>query len=62
MSELYWESWAVILVLGISLGYILNPGPYWMGAFTFIAQPLLGLAILSYGVKVVKDLLSRRVL
>ena len=62
MTELFWESWAIILVLGISLGYILYPFPYWMGAFTFIAQPLLGLAILSYVVKVVKDLLSRHVL
>lgn len=56
MNELHWESWAVILALGISLGYIILPAPYWMGAFTFIAQPLLGLAILSYGIKVIKDL------
>jgi hypothetical protein len=33
-----------------------------MGAFTFIAQPLLGLAALSYALKVLKDLRSRRVL
>lgn len=62
MSELHWESWAVMLGLTISLLYILVPGPYQMGAFTFIAQPLLGLAMLSYAVKVLKDLRSRRVL
>jgi hypothetical protein len=62
MSELHWESWAVMLGLIISLLYILVPGPYEMGAFTFIAQPLLGLAMLSYAIKVFKDLRSRRVL
>ena len=62
MSELHWESWAVILGLAISLGYILVTAPYWMGAFTFIAQPLLGLAMLSYVIKVIKDLRERRVL
>lgn len=62
MNELRWESWAVILGLAISLLYILVPGPYQMGAFTFIAQPLLGLAMLSYALKVLKDLRSRRVL
>jgi hypothetical protein len=62
VSELHWESWAVMLALAISLLYILVPGPYEMGAFTFIAQPLLGLAMLSYAIKVFKDLRSRRVL
>ena len=62
MSELHWESWAVMLGLAISLLYILFPGPYEMGAFTFIAQPLLGLAMLSYAIKVLKDLRSRKVL
>ena len=62
MSELHWESWAVMLGLGISMLYILVPGPYEMGAFTFIAQPLRGLAMLSYALKVLKDLRSRRVL
>jgi len=61
MSELRPESWAVMLGLAISLLYILVPGPYEMGAFTFIAQPLLGLAIVSYVIEVVKDLRSRGV-
>ena len=60
MSELRWESWAVMLGLLIGLLYILVPGPYEMGAFTFIAQPLLGLVMLSYAVKVVRELRSRR--
>jgi hypothetical protein len=33
-----------------------------MGAFTFVAQPLVGIAALSYAVKVLKDLRSRDVL
>jgi len=36
----------------ISLGYIWAPGPYFMGAFTFIAQPLFLMAMLGYAVKV----------
>jgi hypothetical protein len=62
MRELRWESWAVILGLLVSLAYILEPGPFEMGAFTFIAQPLIGIAALSYAVKVLKDLRSRDVL
>lgn len=33
-----------------------------MGAFTFIAQPLFGVAIASYGWKVLKELRAKRVL
>jgi hypothetical protein len=32
-----------------------------MGAFTFIAQPLFLLALVSYGIKVFRDLRSREV-
>jgi hypothetical protein len=32
-----------------------------MGAFTFIAQPLFLLALVSYGIKVCRDLRSREV-
>lgn len=62
MRELHWESWAVMLGLGISLVFILAPGPFEMGAFTFIAQPLIGIAALSYAAKVLKDLRSRDIL
>ena len=62
MSELRWEAWAAILAFIITLGYTLYPGPYLTGAFTFIAQPLFALAILSYTHKVFRDLQSRKVL
>jgi hypothetical protein len=39
-----------------------TPLPYLMGAFTFLAQPLFALAILSYTPKVFRDLKSRQVL
>jgi hypothetical protein len=61
MIDLRWESWAAILAFAISLVYIWVPGPYPMGAFTFIAQPLFLLALVSYGIKVFRDLRSREV-
>jgi hypothetical protein len=61
MTNLRWESWAAILAFAISLVYIWVPGPYPMGAFTFIAQPLFLLALVSYSVKVFRDLRSREV-
>ena len=62
MNELKWESMAVSLASLISLVYVWQPGPYAMGAFTFIAQPLFVVAIASYGWKAVKELRQRRVL
>lgn len=56
MRLLRWESWAAILAFLISLVYIWVPGPYPMGAFTFIAQPLFVVAFLSYAYKVLRDL------
>ena len=61
MINLRWESWAAILAFAISLVYIWVPGPYPMGAFTFIAQPLFLVALVSYGIKVFRDLRSREV-
>ena len=61
MTNLRWESWAAILAFAISLVYVWSPGPYPMGAFTFIAQPLFLLALVSYSVKVFRDLRSREV-
>ena len=61
MINLRWESWAAILAFAISLIYIWVPGPYPMGAFTFIAQPLFLLALVSYGIKVFRELRSRDV-
>jgi hypothetical protein len=62
MNELRWESWAAMLAFLISLGYIWYPGPYCMGAFTFIAQPLFFLALLGYGSKVFRELKQRKIL
>jgi hypothetical protein len=62
MNELRLEAWAAILAFVIALGYTISPGPYWMGAFTFIAQPLFALAILSYGLKVLKELMKRKII
>ena len=39
-----------------------SPGPYWMGAFTFLAQPLFLVAGVGYAVKVVRDLRRHKVL
>lgn len=62
MSELKWEAWAVIIASLVSLVYVWSPGPYAMGAFTFIAQPLFVLAIAGYAWKVLKELRHRGVL
>ena len=62
MSEFRWEAWAALLAFAISLVYIWVPGPYAMGAFTFIAQPLFVLAFLGYTVKVVRELRQHKVL
>ena len=62
MSELRWECWAAIIAFLISLGYLWMPGPYWMGAFTFVAQPLFLLAFAGYAVKVVRELRKRAVM
>ncbi len=61
MNELKWEALAVALASLVSLLYVWRPGPYEMGAFTFIAQPLFLLAIVSYLWKVVKDLRAGRI-
>jgi uncharacterized membrane protein YtjA (UPF0391 family) len=62
MNELRWEAWAALIAFVISLVYIWVPGPYPMGAFTFIAQPLFLVALLGYVVKVIRELRQRQVL
>lgn len=62
MTELRWEACGASIAALISLVYIWHPGPYAMGAFTFIAQPLFVVAIGSYGWKVLKELRDKRVL
>ena len=61
MRYLRWESGATAVALVIALVYIWVPGPYPMGAFTFIAQPLLILAFLSYIIKVLRELRKKEV-
>ena len=56
MRHLRWEAWATAVALMIALVYIWVPGPYPMGAFTFIAQPLFFLAFVSYLIKVLREL------
>lgn len=62
MSELRWEAWAIIIALIITMAYTIYPGPYCMGAFTFIAQPLFGVAVLNYILRVYRDLRKRHVI
>ena len=62
MTELRWEAWAAMIAFVISLAFIWIPGPYLMGAFSFIAQPLFLLALIGYGVKVFRELRRRAVL
>jgi hypothetical protein len=61
MTGLHWEAWATIVALVIALVYIWVPGPYPMGAFTFIAQPLFLLSLLSYVIKVLRELRRKEV-
>ena len=61
MRHLRWEAWTTAVALMIALVYIWVPGPYPMGAFTFIAQPLFFLAILSYVIKVLRELRKKDV-
>jgi hypothetical protein len=62
MRQLRWEGVAVMLAFALSLVYIWVPGPYAMGAFTFIAQPLFFVAALGYVVKVVRNLRREKAL
>ena len=59
MNELKLEAFVIVIASIISFIYIWYPGPYPMGAFTFIAQPLFAVAIGSYAWKVIKDLRKR---
>lgn len=62
MNELRWEAWAAALAFAITLIYVWSPGPYPMGAFTFIAQPLFIVALASYALKVIGELRRKKIL
>ena len=62
MRQLHWEAWAALVAFVITLVFIWVPGPYPMGAFTFIAQPLFLLALTSYVIKVLRELRKKDVI
>lgn len=62
MNRLRVETWAAILAFVITIVFNLDPGPYPMAAFTFIAQPLFAYAMLRYLWRVFRDLRERKVL
>ena len=53
------EALGLIVALLITLVYTLDPTPYAMGAFTFVAQPLFGIVALGYIWRVIRDLKSK---
>jgi len=53
---------AIALSLLLTVGFVVDPGPYWMFAFTFVALPLTGVAIVAYLRVVLQDLRERDVL
>ena len=53
---------ATILSLLVTIGFVLDPGPYWMFAFTFAALPLTAVAMVIYLRVVLSDLRERDVL
>jgi hypothetical protein len=61
MRYLRWEAWATTVAFVITFVYIWVPGPYPMGAFTFIAQPLFFLALVSYAIKVLRELRTKEI-
>lgn len=62
MNRLRVEAWAAIAAFLITIVFNLDPGPYPMAAFVFIAQPLFAYAIARYAWRVLRDLRARRVL
>ena len=62
MNRLRVEPFAAIVAFVITIVFNLNPGPYPMAAFTFIAQPLFAYAIIRYLWRVAADLRARKVL
>ena len=62
MNRLTWQAWTAAAAFVLTLLYVLFPGPYLMGAFTFVAQPLFLVAALGYGLEVVRELRGKQVL
>jgi hypothetical protein len=62
MNDLRWPAWTALIAFVLTLLYIWSPGPYAMGAFTFIAQPLFLVAACGWGLRAWRDLRDRDVL
>lgn len=62
MRLLRWQSWCAIVAFLMTLVFVLFPGPYPMAVFTFIAQPLFGVAAVSYLIEVIRDLHRKEIL
>lgn len=62
MNELRLPAFTVVIASVITLIFVWNPGPFAMGAFTFIAQPLFLIGMVSYAVAVFRDLKNKGVL
>ena len=59
MRLLRWEAVCATVAFALTLIFILEPGPYPMAIFTFIAQPLFGIVAIGYLLKVRADLRKR---
>jgi len=64
MSDLGLRAPALLALCGfaITIPFALWPTPYLMAAFTFVAQPLFGIAALFYVRRVIQELRHRDVL
>lgn len=62
MRLLRWQCWCAIMAFVMTLAFVLFPGPREMAVFTFIAQPLFGVAAVSYLIEVIRDLRRGHVL
>ncbi len=58
----HWKPLGSCLAMLISAWFLLDPGPYPMALFTFIAQPLFLAVFVGYLVSIRRDLKRRKVL
>lgn len=58
----HWRALAATAATAVSTWFLLDPGPYAMAAFVFLAQPVFGIVMLSYAAEVWRDLRRREVL
>ena len=58
----YGKTVLILIAYLISAWFILDPGPFQMALFVFLAQPLTALAVLFYAAEVVGELKQRGIL